>query len=212
VLPELHGHGRYAVLGVLDEHGSWSASGVPQGRAVVQAVVSSWLLDRRLVTAPIAIAGSATSAADLVFSRDGAVLDVIVRADRDASIPSAEVHVFPGAIAAGTRTIDQLIQMVIRAPSSSTAVSFPVDAGTATATGQPLYQTGDTHARIGLFEAGPATVCVVPFSGDLADDSFLPRVSAHLGALEVRCVEIQVAASPAVQAFVVETPPMKRLP
>jgi hypothetical protein len=58
---------------------------------------------------------------------------------------------------------------------------------------------------------GPVTACVVPFAGDFADETFMRQLSSQPGELEARCVVLDLPPSPAVQAFVLETPPMRRM-
>ena len=81
---------------------------------------------------------------------------------------------------------------------------------TRTSAGAALYLRDDIHARVAAIPTGPLTICVIPFGGDLRDSTFMaPLVTAD--DLEVRCQVVEVGAAP-VQAFVIETQPMRRLP
>jgi hypothetical protein len=197
----------YAVVARRDDSGAWSASGLPPDpRLRAGAALNTGLGDRTLVLTPVlGVAGPRSLTLDL----RGVAVDIIMRADRAASIPTGQVIVFPGKLARLPRTGKDLQHAVGTVTRWSGAVAAPVVDTTRTQAGDQLYLPGDIHSRLAGIRPGPATVCVLPFGGDIRDDAFMRTLwSAEL---EVRCRVIDIAASPPVQAVIIETPPMKRI-
>ena len=188
----------------------WSIRGLPPDPATrATLAVTTGLGDRLAVASPIA-AGQGRPIA-LTVDLDRPVLDVIVRADSAADIPTAQVVVFDGKLARPPATSIALIMEMGRSARWSGATASPVVDMTRTEAGARLYQPGDIHARFAAFGPGPVTACVMPFAGDVRDPAFVRKLPADSDP-DVRCKVLQVAPSPRVQAFAVETPPMRRLP
>jgi hypothetical protein len=189
-----------------DEH--WKIHGLP-GDPTMRAVVavSTGLNDRIAFGVPIGQAKGAPI--DLRLDLDRPALDIIVRADRAAAIPTAQVLVFDGKLARPPTTGIELILTMGNASRWSGATAAPVVDATRTDAGAALYQPGDIHARFAAFGPGPVTACVVPYSGDVADAAFLRSLPVDTEP-DARCQVFQIAPSPRVQAFVLTTPPMKR--
>ncbi len=193
-----------------DDAGNWSIHGLPADRRLrVGVAVTTGLGDRLVVSEPVRAEASPRPIA-LTLDLRGAALDVIVRADRAAPIPTAGVFLFGARLAPLPRNGVEMRDAVGAVSRSSVANAAPVVDATRTGAGAALYQPGDIHARFAAFAPGPVTVCVMPLAGDVRDDTFM-RSLWGADDLDVRCRVIEVAAAPAVQAFVVETPPMRRL-
>jgi serine/threonine protein kinase len=197
----------YQCLARRDEAGHWSIDNLPDDpRLHAVVALGTRLGDRVVAAAPL------TPGRPIALSLDlrGVTLDVVVRADRATAIPTARVLIMGGRVARLPRTGVELNAAIGDATRWSAGVATPVVDATRTEAGAALYQAGDIHARFAAFGPGPVTACVVPFGGDLRDETFL-RSLASVTDLDVRCRVLEVAASPPVQAFVVETPPMKRI-
>ncbi|HUQ07875.1 MAG TPA: serine/threonine-protein kinase [Kofleriaceae bacterium] len=189
-----------------DEH--WEIHGLPGDpsmRAVV--AVNTGLNDRIAFGVPIGQAKGAPI--DLRLDLDRPALDIIVRADRAAAIPTAQVLVFDGKLTRPPTTGIELILAMGTSSRWSGGTAAPVVDTTRTQAGAAHYQPGDIHARFAAFGPGPVTACVVPYSGDVADAAFLRSLPVDTEP-DARCQVFQVAPSPRVQAFVLTTPPMKR--
>jgi hypothetical protein len=148
---------------------------------------------------------------ELTFDLARPALDIVVRADHAAKIPSAQVLVFDGKLARLPKNGLEMAAAMGESSRWTGGSAAPVVDSTRTDAAAKLYQEGDIHARMAAFGPGPVTVCVVPFAGDFRDPKFVRELSKQ-DDVDVTCRVITVAAEPPVQAFVVETPPMKRLP
>ncbi len=196
-----------------DPSGVWTASGLAGGVRLHLMSAAQSALGYQLVshTELVPVAGTVTRASLAVDLR-GTILDIIVRADRAATLASAQVVVVPGRLTRPPTQVQALRALVYRASRSSVGNARKLDVNTRTDAGAALYRDGDLQGFASV-APGPATVCVVPLGGDVADESFMTSLmwTADNNDLDVRCQVIEVAASPAVQAFVIETPPMRRL-
>ncbi len=187
----------------------WSIRGLPPDRRLRAGIaVTSGLGDRVVASVPL----TAGPGDDLALALDlrGPVLDVIVRADRAAAIPTARVIAIGGRLARLPRTGRELHAAVGDAARWNLSLAAPVVDTTRTSAGEARYQAGDIHARLAGVPPGPVTVCVVPLAGDIRDERFV-RSLARVPELDVRCRVVEVTAAPAVQAVVLETPPPRRV-
>ena len=189
----------------------WSIRGLPPDPATrATLAVTTGLGDRLVFATPIGAGRGAPLA--LTADLDRPVLDIIVRADSAAEIPTAQVIVFDGKLARPPATSMALVlDEMGRSLRWSGATASPVVDMTRTEAGAALYQPGDIHARFAAFGPGPVTACVMPFAGDVRDPTFMRTIPSDSDP-DVRCKVLQVAPSPRVQAFAIETPPSKRLP
>jgi hypothetical protein len=55
---------------------------------------------------------------------------------------------------------------------------------------------------------GDYSVCTVPITGDLSDQTFQARIQEHMQELKVYCKQAKVLPSPTKQTFVAEVPAM----
>jgi len=194
----------------LDGDGAWRLPGVPLGAYTSAAALTTGLGDIRFVQRAVTASVGRNAAVEHVLSRAGAVVDVVVRVDRAASLASAQVFVVPGEHAIAS--VAELEQAGDRAGTFATAFAAPIDEHGRTDPGEALYQAGDLHGLVSMVVAGPTTFCVVPFDGDVADPDVRARVIALREHVDVSCVVVTVADQPAIQAFVDEVAPPKRMP
>jgi hypothetical protein len=200
---------RFVMVAPRDDAGRWEIPGVPAGSYHAVAVAMTLLGDIHQRFAPVELAPGGTTEVAQPIDLDGVVLDVIIRSDRAGSIPTAEVHVMPGR--RRLRRTEELYGAFLGGGRAETGYGVPISDQTRTRAGAALYRDDDIHALIGSVPPGRVTICVIPFGGDIADTGFLARVRGHAEDLEMTCTVVDVPAEPAVQAIVVETPPMKRL-
>ncbi len=191
--------------------GSWSVRTVPPNTPLrAGGGIGPMLGDRPVVMQTLPPATGGRAHADLVLDLTGPVLEVIVRADRAAIIPTAQVMVFGGKLSPLPRNGEGVAGAVAKAPYWNVAFAIGVHDSTRTRAAAELYQAGDIHARFSSVQAGANTICVIPFSGDAADESFLRQLMLQKD-IEVRCQVFDIPARPWVQAIVIETPPAKRM-
>ena len=187
----------------------WIFEGQPPGPATLMVFVRSRLDDRMLLMRSVTLAATPPLDLTLETVADGVLLDVIVRADR-GKIPTAQVFVYPGVASVLPATVAEMMERVRAIPRTNLGTAVALAPSTRTAAGEALYRADDIHARIGSVPPGPATACVLPFAGDIGDQSY----AATLGTaaeFEVRCTAITVTDAP-VQALVLQAPPAKNLP
>ena len=192
---------------------AFTASGLPVDAPIqVIAVLRSALGDQILWSTRVVPTAGATVRVPITVDLGGNVLDVIVRGDRAAAIPAAQVVAVPGPLRRPPTRLKGLRELVADSPRVTAGNAAKVTDRTRTAAGAPKYRDDDIHSRLSAIRPGPTTVCVVPFAGDLADERFVTALMiAEDDDVEVRCQIVDVAATPAVQAIEIETPPMKRL-
>ena len=202
-------HSRFIMVGPLDDDNRWAIPGVPAGSYDGVAIAMTLLGDIHQRFTPLTVAPGGSVSIEQTIELDGVVLDVIVRSDRAGTIPSAEVHVLPGKRA--LKRTEDLYGGLVAAGRSTTAYAAPIDDRGTSEPGRTLYRDDDIHALMSGVVPGAATICVIPFGGDIADEGFMSQLSPHVEQLEMACTVVTIAAEPAIQAVVVETPPMKRL-
>jgi len=188
--------------------GRWSIPAVPPGRYPVLVTASTALGDFHQRIRMVDVRADATTTIALPLDLDGVVVDVVVRGDRATTIPSAQVSVLRGRHPA--RDTKGLLDAVVAAGGSELGFAVPVDEHTSTAPGREVYAPGDIHTRIAAVAPGTVTICVMPFGGDAADPTVLAQVTRATN-LDVTCRTLEVAATPSVQAFVLEVAPQRRL-
>jgi hypothetical protein len=188
----------------------WAIHGLPPDPSLRATIAFNTALgDRVAIATPLAEVQGGPIALSIDLNRPA--LDIIVRADTAAQIPTAQVAVFDGKVAKLPKNALELIMSMGSARRWSAGQASLVTDATRTEAGAKLYQPDDIHARFAALGPGPVTVCVVPFSGDIGDPTFMRRINQDMDLVpDCRCVVLDIAPSPAVQAFVVETPPMKR--
>ncbi|MBP8807740.1 MAG: protein kinase [Kofleriaceae bacterium] len=211
-----------AIVAVLDAPGSrvstvlarradrqrWNVTRTYPGRLQLMAITLSPLGDTLLASWPLTVAPGATATASLSLDLRGAVVDVVVRAER-GTIPTAQIMLLAGRTARAPRTVGDL-SAHWRNPRRHIANAAPITDANQTEIGRPLYRPGDIHGRMAAVLPGIYTACVIPFAGDVRDRAYLKTLTDEED-LEVKCTPITVGDAP-VQAFVVEAPPMKNLP
>jgi|GEM_PF-1208399 len=190
---------------------SWHFDSAPTGPMRASFLANSALGDSIVGGVDFDVKSGTTTTVALEVELRGQVIDVIVRADRAASIPTAQVIAFDARVARLPRTNAEVYETFSRYPRMHLANAAPIVDATRTVAGTALYQPDDIHARLAAVQPGLVTICVLPLSGDVRDSSFM-RLLAGAEDLEMRCTVVEVTAAAAVQAFVVETPPMKRRP
>ncbi len=189
----------------------WVVEVAPAGRMQVALVASSGLNDIILVGGEHLIRAGGTTPVELAVDLRGQVIDVIVRADRAATIPTAQLIAFAGRPRRLPRTNLDVYKIFGKHPRAHFTSAAPVVDATRTQAGAALYQPGDIHGRLAAMVVGPTTICALPLAGDVRDATFM-RTLAAADDLEMRCTVVEIASTPGVQAFVIETPPMKRRP
>jgi hypothetical protein len=186
----------------------WTIHGLPPDPTLRATIAFNTALgDQAAVAVPIAESKAGPIALSIDLNRP--TLDIIVRSESSAAIPTAQVAIFDGKVAKLPTNGTELVVTMGTSRRWSGAAANPVVDATRTEAGAKLYQPGDIHARFAAFGPGPVTACVVPWGGDIRDPAFA-RTMSHDMVPDCRCVVLDIAPSPAVQAFVVETPPMKR--
>ncbi len=187
----------------------WAFAAQPPGPATVMVFARSRLADQVLVARPVTLSAARPLDVALEVPLDGVLLDVIVRADR-GKIPTAQVFVYEGAAGPLPGTVAQLMDRVRAVERANIGTAVALAPSTRVAAGEALYRPDDIHARIGAVRPGPSTACVLPFAGDIGDQSYVATLSSAAD-FEVRCTTITVTAAP-VQALVLQAPPMKNAP
>jgi hypothetical protein len=200
----------YQALAHTRPDGRWSAHHLPPMPLHAAVGLQTALGDRMIFGEPLPRTGD-PARVDVTFDLRGVVLDVIVRADRATAIPSAQIITFGGRLTPLPRTGKQVSKAMGDRPRWSVGVTGPVVDANRTEAGAEHYQPNDIHARFASIPPGPATVCVIPLGGDYADESYM-RTLAGIQDIDATCRVFEVTAAPAIQAFVVETPPMRRMP
>jgi eukaryotic-like serine/threonine-protein kinase len=186
----------------------WTIHGLPPDAGLRATMLFNTALgDRVAIAKPLAASNGGPIA--LSFDLNRPTVDVIVRADSSAAIPTAQVAIFDGKIARLPTNALELTMTMGASLRFNVGNAKPVTDATRTQAGAKLYQPGDIHARLAAIGPGPVTACVVPFAGDLRDPAFLRGLPQDM-IPDCRCAILDIAPAPAVQAFVVETPPMKR--
>jgi predicted Ser/Thr protein kinase len=190
------------------DHDRWAVTRTYPGKLHLLAIAVSPLGDNLLVVWPTAVAPGATAGLQHSIDLRGALVDVIVRAERGA-IPTAQVMLLPGRLARPPRTVGELSEHW-RAPRRHFANVGPVTEANQTDAGAALYRPGDIHARLTAVLPGAYTACVIPFAGDIRDPSYT-RTLLDQQDLEVTCAPIAIGER-ANQAIVLEASPMKNQP
>jgi hypothetical protein len=187
----------------------WLFEGQAPGAATLMVFARSRLDDRVLAARPVTLAAATPLDATVDVDVDGVLVDVIVRADR-GKIPTAQVFIYPDPGGALPATVAAMMDRVRAVARSNLGTAVALAPATRTAAGEPVYRPDDIHARIGAVRPGPAIACVLPFAGDIGDQSYAATLSGAAD-LEVRCAKVTVTDAPQ-QALVLEAPPMKNTP
>jgi hypothetical protein len=192
--------------------GRFTIPAVPAGRYAVSCKGISWLGDFYWATAVIELGAGAREQVDLVVDRSGVMLDVVVRSERAAEMPFAQVLVLPDREVETMISVAELQALIDSAGPGNAAHAVPVTGRTRTSAGEAEYRKDDIHARLPGIAPGPHLICVLPFAGDLKDEVFLERIGDHFDKLDATCTRVTVPATPDVQAIVVTAAGMKSVP
>jgi tetratricopeptide (TPR) repeat protein/predicted Ser/Thr protein kinase len=193
----------------VSEDGVFSIERLPAGRhRVMVGDHSDTLIAREVEVRPGELVEVAL---DIVL--EGPTAGIVVRGERDADIGAAQVFLFPGKVdlKSGREVIERYMEL---SRTSRLYVGFTkeVDDDRVVTGGAVDVVAGDEHIEFDYVAAGDYSVCSIPITGDLKDPEAMTRISRHRWDLEVHCRYITVAESPEQQMFVVEVPPMKKLP
>jgi tetratricopeptide (TPR) repeat protein len=191
-------------------HATWSLPSVAAGGYNAIAVATTLLGDMHQRMRKVPVRARETTLVELPVRIEGVIVDVIVRGERAAKIDGAEVHIIAGK--RSVKDVEALFDAIQAAGGDGISFAAAVADDTRTRAGRDLYIADDLHARISGVAPGTATICVIPLAGDVADTDFMRRLTDHTDDLEVICRVVDVTATPAVQAFVVEVPAPKRVP
>ena len=209
VLSYQEGSVNYAAFGRLDSNGRYRFTDLPPLPFHALVIGASPLNDQIALSFPVDLRTPRTAPVAFAADLRGAVLDVIVRADR-GSIPTAQVMILEGTMRKMPTTVGELLPRFYASGRWHGANAIAVAPLTHTSVGAPLYRAADIHARLSSVTPGPVVVCIVPFSGDIADPSYASTL-AKVGDLEVRCEPRTITAAP-LQAIEIAAPPMKNAP
>jgi predicted Ser/Thr protein kinase len=186
----------------------WQLAGVPVAATRALAVAVTPLGDLRYFGLDLPLRSSQDATITLDVDLRGAVVDVIVRPER-GRIPSAQVVLMADDTLLAVSTTGQVNDRLMRQRLAHVGAAIPVTPTTATAAGRARYQPGDLHTRLAGVAPGPTVACVVPFAGDVSDQSYVATLTAP-DAIEVKCSRVVIDTSP-LQAVVVTAPPMKNV-
>jgi hypothetical protein len=146
---------------------------------------------------------------DLELVRGHASVQAVVRADRDGSIPFAQISALPGRFA--PRTLDALLNAARSIP-----VVRNVMAQRATRTderaGDVKLEHGDLLGTITGLAPGETTICVIPFGEDSFSPSGLASLYDHGAEIDVTCQTITIPDQGPTPSLLFVVPPMKRIP
>ncbi|HTJ43859.1 MAG TPA: protein kinase [Kofleriaceae bacterium] len=141
----------------------------------------------------------------LALETGGEKVDVVVRADRDVTIPVAQIAAMPGRWAP-----KNLAEMLVAARSNAAVRNLMLQRASHTdeRVGDIKLERGDLRGTLVGLSPGETTVCVVPLSGEVMEPNGLANLYIHADQVDVTCQTITIPA-PAVLFTV---PPMKRFP
>jgi hypothetical protein len=175
--------------------GRYQIDRLAPGRYQLTAMLGSGMT-ARTAGAEVTIAPGQVASADVAIDRGQVTLSVSVRGLGGATIDSAQVFLFRGAV--DVKNGAELVAAFGKASAAGALQAFT--RGTAPESFQGVM-------------AGPHSICVIPITGDLmGDPQVAARVQKNVAILEVHCRPVEVAAAPLEQAVTLEVPPMKPLP
>jgi hypothetical protein len=190
--------------------GRYELPGLPPGQydvVVASRAAETESFHRRRV----ALTPAGPRSIDFAAIETSVTVDLVVRAETAASIPSAQVMLIGGRIEASTgRELNRAMQAA-SIDHWVTGYATPI-LGTESEAGRGHYLEDDMHVLFRDVAPGPATACVLPLPGDHMDLDFQRRMGSSRSDLDTVCREVEIAASPAAQLVVVSTPPPQRLP
>jgi tRNA A-37 threonylcarbamoyl transferase component Bud32 len=146
---------------------------------------------------------------NLVLARGKSSVTAVVRADRDVTIPLAQISALPGRVA--PRTLDALL-----AAARSIPAIRNVMAQRATRTderaGDVKLERGDLTGTITGLAPGETTICVIPFGEDIGSPSGMASLYEHGADVDVTCQTITIPDGGPMPSLLFVVPPMKRIP
>jgi hypothetical protein len=192
----------YQISAPIGPDGRFVLDGLQRG-AVRVRMAPAIAMQPRVQIMTVVVGAPIVRGVELVATTTHRTIPVVVRANVGDSIPSAQVMIFDGKIAAKT-----LLELQRVSASASADVAVAMRPELIPDAVKSIARRGDVIATITGVPVGPATVCAIAQPKDNGDDSDLQRkIVTHLDRLELRCVPL----APADRVKVIEVPPFPRL-
>jgi hypothetical protein len=177
-----------------DEKGRFRIDRLAEGRYDISAVIGAGM-GASGVTAPAQVTGGRETRVELVMEVGEVTMAIAVAAEPGAKVDAVQVFVFRDQVA--PKNGKEVNDAFLGAQGSGAAMRFSGPGKSVEIPEQP---------------AGPRTLCGIPITGDMSDPKFLQRLQDEAMHLEVTCLPIELAATPARQTFELVVPEMKPLP
>jgi protocatechuate 3,4-dioxygenase beta subunit len=190
--------GGTAVMAQTDANGDFVVERVPEGTVVV-TVMRSKMMEMRTFSSEAQIVAGQRATSTINLQVGSITAEVQIKALPGAKVDAAQVFMFQGVAAA--KTGGDLMKNFFGGSSSGPG-------------GGMKFWLGKT-APFPTFEelqAGNYSICAVPITGDMSDNTFMMRIQENVETIKVYCKQVTVAPQPATQVFVDELPSMEPLP
>jgi hypothetical protein len=181
-----------------DANGDFVVERVPEGTVVV-TVMRSKMMEMRTFSSEAQIVAGQRATSTINLQVGSITAEVQIKALPGAKVDAAQVFMFQGVAAA--KTGGDLMKNFFGGSSSGPG-------------GGMKFWLGKT-APFPTFEelqAGNYSICAVPITGDMSDNTFMMRIQENVETIKVYCKQVTVAPQPATQVFVDELPSMEPLP
>ncbi len=178
--------------------GHWSVK-VREEQGLAWGSVAADVVADRAEVGPVALS----------LTSGGVAIDVVVRADRDTTIPLAQIVAVPGRTSAST--LAALIGAA-RSGSSSRSTMTERAGRTDERVGDIKLERDDLRASLTQLVPGETTVCAIPLGAGSIEPSGLTNLYLHAGDVDVTCRTIVLAKGGPRPAMLFVVPPMKRIP
>ena len=183
--------------------GTWRIDHVPRGKAKVVATFG--YEPREIRIREVQVGAQPAGPITFELANSGVPVHVVLRNQVAAPISLGLAFMIRGKFAATTvADLDRVTQPMQRARA------FMQPREDAHPSVQPLVKPGDVTATFPSLAPGELTLCALGISGELSDQTYMTKLEKHAPTFAVACTPVTITR--ADQAFVLEVPPMKRLP
>lgn len=174
--------------------GTFTMSRVTEGPQGLSATERSSMQSKTGAASVVVTAGR-TATVSIEIPAGDLALEVTIKPLAGAKLDAAQVFLFPGTV--NYATGKELVDAAMQGLGASMKFWFGPDKP------PPVF---------GELVAGPYSMCSIPITGDMNDQTFMQRIQENVPTLRVYCKPVTVQAQPAKQAAIQELPAMTPLP
>ena len=188
------GGGAAAAFAQSDDEGVYTITKVPAGPQVVQAMKTG-MMEMKTGTGSTVVTAGKQSTVNIEIPVGEIALTVTIKALPNHKVDAAQVFLFAGmvAISTGKQLTDTMFQGAAQGMKLWLGAALPM----------PEFTE---------LVAGDYSMCTIPITGDLTNQTFGARLQESIPTLKVYCKSIKVKPSPVKQTVTHDLPSMSPLP